>query len=241
MKSTANPKSRLSASICCRISRWTTTSSAVVGSSITMSSGRSASAIAMITRWRIPPESSCGYARARRRSMPTSSSSSPARTSARRRSMRSCARIASTNWSPTRMTGLSAFIALCNTIDTLRQRKRRSSSALFSSRFSPWKRMLPPVIRAGGRRICMTEFAIVLLPQPDSPARPTVSPSRIARSTPSTARAGISPKPYSTVRPCSSSSIAARVCATVGSSATAVTTSPSAAGAPRARSGGAGC
>jgi hypothetical protein len=28
----------------------------------------------------------------------------------------------STNWSPTRMTGLSAHIALWNTIETLRQR-----------------------------------------------------------------------------------------------------------------------
>ena len=46
--------------------------------------GLSASAIAMITRCRMPPESSCGYARTRRRSMPTSSSSSPARASAAR-------------------------------------------------------------------------------------------------------------------------------------------------------------
>ena len=46
--------------ICWRISRCTTTSSAVVGSSMITSSGLSASAIAMITRWRMPPESSCG-------------------------------------------------------------------------------------------------------------------------------------------------------------------------------------
>ena len=36
--------------------------------------------------------------------------------------MRSCACIMSTNWSPTRITGLSAFIALWKTIETLRQR-----------------------------------------------------------------------------------------------------------------------
>ena len=76
----------------------------------------------MITRWRMPPDSSCGYARSRRRSMPTSSSSSPARASASRFETRSCARIMSTNWSPTRMTGLRAFIALWKTIETLRQR-----------------------------------------------------------------------------------------------------------------------
>ena len=43
--------------------------------------GVSASAIAMITRWRMPPESSCGYARMRDGSMPTISSSTPARAS----------------------------------------------------------------------------------------------------------------------------------------------------------------
>jgi hypothetical protein len=36
------------------------TSSAVVASSAMMSSGSHASAIAIITRWRCPPDSSCG-------------------------------------------------------------------------------------------------------------------------------------------------------------------------------------
>ena len=62
--------------------------------------------------------------------MPTRSSSSPARTSARRLSMRSCARSVSTNWSPTRISGLSEFIAPWKTIETFRQRNRRSSSVL---------------------------------------------------------------------------------------------------------------
>jgi hypothetical protein len=43
-----------------RMSRWTTTSSAVVGSSMMTTSGSTASAIAIITRWRMPPDSSCG-------------------------------------------------------------------------------------------------------------------------------------------------------------------------------------
>src|SRR5581483_11118215 len=60
MKRTEKRSSCCSSLICWRISRWTTTSSAVVGSSRITSSGRSASAIAMITRWRIPPESWCG-------------------------------------------------------------------------------------------------------------------------------------------------------------------------------------
>ena len=68
----------------------------------------------------------------------------------------SCARIASTNWSPTRITGLSAFIALWQTRST----RCASGSAAAPRRScrrrsSPSKRMLPPAIRAGGRRICI--------------------------------------------------------------------------------------
>ena len=43
-----------------RICAWMVTSSAVVGSSATRSFGSHASAIAIITRWRCPPESWCG-------------------------------------------------------------------------------------------------------------------------------------------------------------------------------------
>ena len=48
--------------ICC----WIVTSRAVVGSSAISTLGRSARAMAMTTRWRMPPENSCGYARAAR-------------------------------------------------------------------------------------------------------------------------------------------------------------------------------
>ena len=43
-----------------RIWAWTVTSSAVVGSSAMSTDGSQASAIAIITRWRMPPDSSCG-------------------------------------------------------------------------------------------------------------------------------------------------------------------------------------
>ena len=62
-----------------RIWAWTMTSSAVVGSSPMTTAGSQARAIAIIARWRMPPDSSCGYAFARAFGMPTSSSSSPAR------------------------------------------------------------------------------------------------------------------------------------------------------------------
>ena len=60
MNTTAKPSSWRSRSTSWRISRCTTTSSAVVGSSMIISCGSRASAIAIITRWRMPPESSCG-------------------------------------------------------------------------------------------------------------------------------------------------------------------------------------
>ena len=43
-----------------RICAWVVTSSAVVGSSASISRGVEAVAIAIITRWHMPPESSCG-------------------------------------------------------------------------------------------------------------------------------------------------------------------------------------
>ena len=49
-----------------RIWAWIVTSRAVVGSSAMSSSGLVERAMAIMTRWRIPPESWCGYSRARR-------------------------------------------------------------------------------------------------------------------------------------------------------------------------------
>jgi hypothetical protein len=60
MKRIEKPSWSFSSTICARMSRWTTTSSAVVGSSMMTTSGSVASAMAIITRWRMPPDSSCG-------------------------------------------------------------------------------------------------------------------------------------------------------------------------------------
>src|SRR3954451_5741476 len=64
-----------------RICAWMVTSRAVVGSSAIRMRGEHDSAIAIITRWRMPPENSCGYesTRSRARGIPTRSSSSIAR------------------------------------------------------------------------------------------------------------------------------------------------------------------
>ena len=60
MNRIAAPISSCSTFIRCSICAWIVTSSAVVGSSAISSAGLHASAIAIITRWRMPPESSCG-------------------------------------------------------------------------------------------------------------------------------------------------------------------------------------
>ena len=53
----AVPALRLMRRISSRICAWMVTSSAVVGSSAISSFGRQAIAMAIITRWRMPPES----------------------------------------------------------------------------------------------------------------------------------------------------------------------------------------
>ena len=67
-----------------RIWAWIVTSSAVVGSSAMSSFGSHDSAIAIMTRWRMPPDISCGYCLTRRSGlvMPTAVSASIARSQA---------------------------------------------------------------------------------------------------------------------------------------------------------------
>ena len=110
MRMTATPVRRWRSRNSARICACTVTSSAVVGSSAIRSLGRPASAIAIITRWRCPPESSCGYCRSRRAGsgIRTSASSSSAR--APGSASGSCARIASPSCVPIRITGFSDVI-----------------------------------------------------------------------------------------------------------------------------------
>ena len=57
---TAMPKRDFMSCSSSRICAWIVTSSAVVGSSAISSFGLHDSAIAIITRWRMPPENWCG-------------------------------------------------------------------------------------------------------------------------------------------------------------------------------------
>ena len=61
ISSIAVPFSSLRSLISLSIWAWMVTSSAVVGSSAIKSFGSHAIIMAIITLWRIPPESSCGY------------------------------------------------------------------------------------------------------------------------------------------------------------------------------------
>ena len=63
----ASPRSRRSSSRIAITSAWVVTSSAVVGSSASSRRGSVSSASAIMTRCSMPPDSSCGYCRSRRR------------------------------------------------------------------------------------------------------------------------------------------------------------------------------
>src|SRR3954452_8067721 len=123
-------RSRSSTS-CARICRCITTSSAVVGSSMMTTCGSRTSAIPIITRCRMPPDSWCGYASIRSAEIPTSFSISCAR-AVRACGVRpgSCALITSSSWVEILCTGFSEFIAPWNTFDVSAQRKFRSSPSV---------------------------------------------------------------------------------------------------------------
>jgi hypothetical protein len=60
MNSTPQPVSATNVLIRSKIWAWIVTSRAVVGSSAISTFGRHASAMAIMTRWHIPPDSWCG-------------------------------------------------------------------------------------------------------------------------------------------------------------------------------------
>ena len=104
ISTTAEPNSSFSVLISLRIWAWMVTSSAVVGSSAISRLGLQDSAIAIITRWRMPPENWCGKSSTRSAGcgIPTAVSSSIALALAACLEIRSCALICSTICQPTR-------------------------------------------------------------------------------------------------------------------------------------------
>src|SRR5690554_4952859 len=167
------------------------TSSAVVGSSAISSAGSHKSAMAIITRWRMPPENWCGYWSMRWAApgMPTLSSIAMAfwRASALSIFLWICR--GSISCFEMRKKGFKLVIGSCQIIEIWLPRIFRISLFDFLSRSSPWKKISPPAIRPGGDGISpRIEIWVTDLPDPDSPTMPTDSPRRTEKLTPSTAR-----------------------------------------------------
>ena len=189
MNRTDVPCSAVTSARWSRTVRCTVTSSAEVGSSAMTRCGRHANAMPMRTRCRMPPDSSCGYCRARSSgsAIPDRPRISTARAAAVRRSASPCARSTSAICSPMRFTGFSETVGSCGTSPTDLPRTRRSCLSDHCATSSPPSRTRPPVIAPPGGRSPITACARVLFPEPDSPTTATTSPASIRRSTPRTA------------------------------------------------------
>ena len=97
-------------------------------------------------------------------------------------------RITSTIWLPTVNTGSSDVIGSWKTIAISRPRTRSIvDAALPWTSDSPFQRTSPPTMRPGSSIIPSKAWAVTLLPEPDSPTRPSVSPLPIVKLTSRTA------------------------------------------------------
>ena len=129
-----------------RIWACVVTSRAVVGSSAISRSGLFSNAMAIMTRWRMPPDSSCGYdfqpglrlGDADRRQHARGE-----RSQARSCGTRSCSRMASAICSPTLITGLREVIGSWKIMAMSRPRIWRISPPLIVSRSRPLNRTSP--------------------------------------------------------------------------------------------------
>ena len=173
------------------------TSSAVVGSSAISNLGEQHSASAIIARWRMPPESSKGYAAMRRSGsgMPTRRSMAAVRARAACLEMSLCSSTVSLICSPMLWIGPSEVIGSWKIIAISRPRTARiarpaggnaARSVILPSppRHSNW----PPTMRPGRSTMFRIDRAVTDLPQPDSPSTHSVCPTCTAKSTPSTDR-----------------------------------------------------
>ena len=191
MKTTASPRrcwrssSRRSTCAC------TITSSAVVGSSAISSRGSQASASADEHALALAAGELVGVVAARGAPAGRRARAARRRAPTRRRRARSAsaARIASPIWRPTRCTGLSVCSAPWKTIASSVQRTARRRPGFIVSTSSPSSRTEPVTCAPRGSRRSSAP-ASDDLPQPDSPARPSVSPTPRSRSTPRTAGIG---------------------------------------------------
>ena len=202
MRMMAAPVSVRSLASRSRICAWMVTSSAVVGSSAISSAGAQASAMAIITRWRMPPESLWGYSstRSRGEGMRTRSSMSMAVARAAPADRPRWRIRASPIWSPTVKLGLSEVIGSWK---IMASRLPRRSCICRSGRPKSTRpsKVTEPDTRVpafGSNR--MMESAVTLLPQPDSPTMPSVRPGASENDTPLTASVTLPRSPSKTTR-----------------------------------------
>src|SRR5262245_48206313 len=173
-----------------RLSTWarTETSSAETGSSATTRRGSVASARAMPMRWRWPPENACGKRCMYSGRSPVSSSSAATRSRRARRLRIPLTSSGSATLSKMVMRGFSELngswkiIWICGRSG---RRSARGSGARSTTWPSAARKRISPLDGAIARRM---QRAVVVLPQPDSPTRPSVSPCSTAKLTSSTAR-----------------------------------------------------
>ena len=146
-----------------------------------MSFGSSASARAIPMRWRCPPENSCGKRLRCSCCSPTRSSSSAERAAISALPTPCRASGAPMIW-PIRLRGFSDANGSWKTICISRRTGLSFARPAFVMS-TPRKLIVPPV--GSSRRMSVRDS--VVLPQPDSPTRPSVSPSRRCSVTSSTA------------------------------------------------------
>ena len=145
---------------------------------------------AIITRWHMPPENWWAYWRARRSGsgMPTSASISMARRRAAALAKPAMQveqprhLLADGDQRVERGAGRLGDHGDLGAADLLQVRPRRNSA-----RSRPPSTMLPRVRRPGLRMRRRIAVAVTDLPEPDSPTRPRISPSRTSKLAPSTA------------------------------------------------------
>ncbi len=178
--------SSLRSIISCRTLARTDMSSAATGSSATISSGWVMSARAMTTRCFCPPDRSSGYTSRKR-----SAGTRPHRSSIATTSRRASAREETNPWirsgwptpCPTVMAGFSDALGSWKTIAISRRSGRKPFSGRPTSSW-PFQRTEPNVAGTSPRIVRPSD----VLPEPDSPTRPKISPRRTSNETPSTAR-----------------------------------------------------
>src|SRR4029453_3882144 len=163
-----------------RICAWIVTSSAVVGSSAIRSFGLQASALPRTPR---PPPAPPPRARVPR----TRSSSSAARAPASFLLMSKCVSSGSLIWRPIVSTGFRLVIGSWKIIAICLPLSPRISRSFSLSRSRPSKRAVPERTRPARGSSPSSASAVTLLPQPDSPTIPSVSPGEISNEIPLTA------------------------------------------------------